>query len=324
LTGRDRDVAVIAAARGEALSAYKPPRHPMTYFHPAWLEHQRRRFTRPDAWRLAPRGTPEAKPPGWLDPSMTRVRWKEAQEKEARAQAEVAQEEFERDVLELRHDLAKLKLEYELRRFQHKYSPNQPRVPAGSPQGGQWTSGVAAVGAAAAGDSGSDGIADAGDAAAADSGGGMPDGVDADGGSLAQELRRFPASDQPPRSDRQQLEAIANDPLIRAYMDEAWVASNPYGIFPKEHGFWISRDEVSGQLFTRPFESPGYENRINPGPPPPDAIAFFHTHPFGGIQIGVAGPSFQDETWATRLGLPGLIQSHVGVYYFGPLLRTAR
>ena len=41
----------------------------MTYFHPAWLEHQRKRFTRADAWRLAPPGTPEAKPPGYLHPS---------------------------------------------------------------------------------------------------------------------------------------------------------------------------------------------------------------------------------------------------------------
>lgn len=28
--------------------------------------------------------------------------------------------------------------EYELRRFQQKYSPNQPRVPAGNPDGGRW------------------------------------------------------------------------------------------------------------------------------------------------------------------------------------------
>jgi hypothetical protein len=111
----------------------------MTYFHPAWLAHLRKCALR-DGWRFAAPGTPEAKPPGWLDPSMTRVRFKEAQEEQARRQAEAAQEEFEREVLALRHDLAKLKLEYELRRFQEKYSPNQPRVAAGNPDGGQWTS----------------------------------------------------------------------------------------------------------------------------------------------------------------------------------------
>ena len=110
----------------------------MTYFHPAWLEHQRKRFTRADAYRFAPPGSPEAKPPGWLDPSATRVRLKEAQEDEARARAAAEQEALEREILALRHDFAKLKLEYELRRFQRKYSSNQPRVPAGNPDGGQW------------------------------------------------------------------------------------------------------------------------------------------------------------------------------------------
>ncbi len=67
----------------------------MTYFHPAWLEHQRQRYLRADAYRFAPPGTPEAKMPGWLDPSATRVRLKEAQEAKAPRQAEAAQEEFE-------------------------------------------------------------------------------------------------------------------------------------------------------------------------------------------------------------------------------------
>jgi len=111
----------------------------MTYFHPAAVEHRRKLYTRHDAWRLAPPGTPEAKPPGWLDPSATRVRWKEAQEEEARAQEAAAQEEFERELLQLRWEVKKLKLDYELQRFQEKYSPNQPRVPAGNPDGGRWT-----------------------------------------------------------------------------------------------------------------------------------------------------------------------------------------
>jgi hypothetical protein len=29
--------------------------------------------------------------------------------------------------------------------YEHKYSPAQPRVPAGNPDGGQWTSGVCAM-----------------------------------------------------------------------------------------------------------------------------------------------------------------------------------
>src|SRR4051812_30323333 len=99
----------------------------MTYFHPAWLAHQKKRFTRADAYRFAAPGTPEAKMPGWLDPSMMRVRLKEAQEEEARRRGQAAQEEIERELLELRHELAKLNLEYELRRFEEKYRPSQPR-----------------------------------------------------------------------------------------------------------------------------------------------------------------------------------------------------
>jgi hypothetical protein len=289
----------------------------MSYVHPARPAHQRKRFTRADAYRFAAPGSPEAKPPGWLDPSATRVRLKEAQEQEARAAfaAEVKALQAQQD--RLCEMLAEIEYEFAWRRFVCKYSPSQPRVPAGNPDGGQWTR-------AAEEGTGSDASDDEG--AGSDDSDAPPDSGDApqDSESLAQALRRFPASDQPPRSDRQQLEAIANDPLIRAYMDEAWLASNPYGIFPKEHGFWISRDDVSGQLFTRPFAGRGVENQIDPGPPPPDAIAFFHTHPYGGIQLGAAPPSPGDEVTAARLGLPGLIQSHVGVYYFGPPLRPAR
>jgi hypothetical protein len=36
----------------------------MTYFHPAWVEHQRKRYTRADAYRFAAPGTPEARMPG--------------------------------------------------------------------------------------------------------------------------------------------------------------------------------------------------------------------------------------------------------------------
>src|SRR5881227_701549 len=126
----------------------------MSYVHPAWLEHQRKRFTRPDAYRFAPPGSPEAKPPGWLDPSATRVRLKEAQEDEARARAAAEQEALEREILALRHDFAKLKLEYELRRFQRKYSPNQPRDDRG-----RWTdSGAGAQPVGPAGSSASDGV----------------------------------------------------------------------------------------------------------------------------------------------------------------------
>jgi len=113
----------------------------MSYADPRWLEGRRKYWTRPDGYRFFKPGCPEAKMPGWLDPWATRVRMEEAAQDEARAQAEAAQEEFERDLLQLRLEVKKLKLEHELWCFEQKYSPDQPRVPPGSPQGGQWTSG---------------------------------------------------------------------------------------------------------------------------------------------------------------------------------------
>ena len=78
----------------------------MSYIHPAALAARRKDWTRPDAYRFALPGTPEAEMPGWLDPSATRVRLKEAQEEEARAQQAAAQEQFEHELAQLRcHDL---------------------------------------------------------------------------------------------------------------------------------------------------------------------------------------------------------------------------
>lgn len=272
----------------------------MSYMHPAALEARRKYYLRHDAYRFAAPGTPEAKMPGYLHP------WAAvARAEEAKALAEEAEQAAIRAELEHLHRLVKdLRIDLALRRLRFKYSPDQPRDEVG-----RWTNGTSSEGAAAADGAGDGTPSDSSEAAR-------------NSESLAQDrLPRTTASDQPPRSDRHQLEAIANDPLIRAYMNEAWIASNPYGLFPREHGFWISRDDASGQLFTRPFEGRGVENTIITGPAPPDAIAFFHTHPYGGIQPGAAPPSPSDEAWAARLGLPGLIQSHVGMYYFGPPLR---
>ena len=113
----------------------------MAYIHPAAVEHQRKRWTRPDAYRFAPPGSPEAKPPGYLHPWAAVARSERAAADEAKARAVIEQDAFERELLALRWELAKMRLDYELRRFQQKYSLDQPRVPAGNSDGGQWTSG---------------------------------------------------------------------------------------------------------------------------------------------------------------------------------------
>ena len=163
-----------------------------------------------------------------------------------------------------------------------KYRPDQPRVPAGNPDGGRWTS-------ESTGD-----------------------------GRLGQGLKT--ASDQEARGDQKQLEDIANNPVVRPKIEDAWNASTAHS--PQEHGFWITRDDTTGEVSTRPFENAGAGHSIVPGPVPSDAIAFFHTHPNRPEDGYAQGPSAADQQFAARIGLPGLIQSHSGMYYFGPTLRT--
>jgi len=189
-----------------------------------------------------------------------------------------------------------------LRRFQRKYSPNQPRDDRG-----RWTDG----GAGASGGA-NDGSHD-------------DNATPQEGDALAQDRGSMPAPGpgQEPRRDLLDLNAIANHPPIRARIDEAWAASEPNG-FGREHGFWISRNDATGELFTRPFANPGGPATIVPGTPPSDAIASFHTHPARPDFGGTPGPSRYDLLYAAQTGIPGLLQSHSGMYYFGPLLRPRR
>src|SRR5262249_32657026 len=112
-----------------------------------------------------------------------------------------------------------------------------------------------------------------------------------------QSLGLTTAAGQGQRSDLSQLEAIAHNPSSRPRIDEAWVASNPDSVRPQEHGFWISRNEATGEVFARPFASRGFADSIQPGPTPDDAIAFFHTHPNRPDAGYSAGPSFADRVF---------------------------
>ena len=224
-----------------------------------------------------------------------------AARREAEAAAAAEHEAFYAQHLELRRQLADVKFELAFRRIFRKYSPDQPRVPAGSSEGGQWTS-----------DGGSGAGRDDGD-------------VPQDSEALAQDRGStlLPGPGQEPRDDLLDLDAIVNHPPIRARIDEAWAASNPNGL-GREHGFWISRNDATGELFTRPFANTGGLLSMAPGAPPRDAIAFFHTHPLRSEFTGQPGPSRPDLRFAAITGLPGVLQSHHGMYYFGPLLQRRR
>jgi hypothetical protein len=272
----------------------------MSYVNPIWLEGQRRRWQRHDWQRFIRHDAHRFLTPAGIAEEKRAAEAEQAARHEAEAAAAAEHEAFYAEHLELRRQLADVKFELAFRRIFRKYSPDQPRVPAGSAEGGQWTGGGGGAGQ------------DDGD-------------VPQDGESLAQDLgsMRRPGPGQEPRRDLLDLDAIANHPPIRARIDEAWAASNPNGL-AREHGFWISRSDATGELFTRPFANPGGLAAIVPGAPPSDAIAFFHTHPLRSEFGGGPSPSLEDSRFAARVGLPGLLQSHNGMYYFGPLLRPRR
>jgi hypothetical protein len=123
-----------------------------------WTRHDAHLWMRHDAWRFMPPGTP-------IYTGRDVVKYGEPNfgrptEEELR-RAQVEDEAFQRDLAELRAALAKLNAEIEARRqrqwreakrlsdlrwqrFLRKvkagFNPDQPRVPAGNPDGGQWTS----------------------------------------------------------------------------------------------------------------------------------------------------------------------------------------
>ena len=111
---------------------------------PEWIAHQRQRWLRPNAERWL---HPDAQ--RWLTPEERK--WLLPERKQAVAQPPhfepvdlAALERAREHLLRLRSELLSLRAELKFRRFfcslKAGFKPNQPRVPAGNPDGGQWTS----------------------------------------------------------------------------------------------------------------------------------------------------------------------------------------
>jgi hypothetical protein len=116
-------------------------------------DHQRRRWMRPnahhyirhDAWRFMPPGSPIH-----TGPDVVKYFWPEqqaAKSRESYPQASgglaEALERERKELLRLKSELMALRADIKLRKFLQAfkaYNPNQPRVLAGNPDGGQWTS----------------------------------------------------------------------------------------------------------------------------------------------------------------------------------------
>jgi hypothetical protein len=139
------------------------------------------------------------------------------------------------------------------------------------------------------------------------------------GGTLDQGRRTGKAPDSNSNPD---LEKLAKNPVVSAGIDKAWKESRPPGGGPKlEHGFWIIKDPKTGAISLLWFPMDGAtKSKLIPGATPPNAIAFFHTHPNAPTEDAgwETGPSPADQNFAKGRGLPGIIQSTNGMYYFGP------
>jgi hypothetical protein len=122
----------------------------MSQDHPAWVAHQRARwlrpdahlFVRPDAHRFMPPGAPrllgkDAVRYFW--PAPTSERRAQAPDYTHDAQLAVARASLAR----LKRDVAALAFALKFNRLLREkgYNPDQPRVPADNPDGGQWTDG---------------------------------------------------------------------------------------------------------------------------------------------------------------------------------------
>jgi hypothetical protein len=126
----------------------------------------------------------------------------------------------------------------------------------------------------------------------------------------------------PNSADRPELRALADDPTVSAAIDRVWAESNPYGGGPaRERGFWIVRDSsgsisISEEGWISVDLGKGKIGMIVP-PPPPGAIASFHTHP---QKDGIPGPSREDilSAFDWHVMRPGIIQTHKGMYFYGP------
>lgn len=133
----------------------------MAQEHPAWVAHQRRRFMRPDAYRWVRPDAHRWLPPGtrrrygedvihYFVPEVSPASQVEARERDddcriAARIEERAEQERRTEILRLRSNIAALRFQLVLIKSAQvllgkaNFNPNQPRVPAGDPRGGQWT-----------------------------------------------------------------------------------------------------------------------------------------------------------------------------------------
>ncbi len=116
---------------------------------PAWVEHQRQLWLRPDADRWVRPDAHHFMPPGaprLIGKDAVRYFWPDAANGQRAQPAEIKRDldlpALRASLLRIKGEVAALQAEIKFWRFLRDlkaYNLNQPRVPAGNPDGGQWT-----------------------------------------------------------------------------------------------------------------------------------------------------------------------------------------
>ena len=111
----------------------------MAQIHSAWVERQRRTWLRHD-WQKWVRPDWQRWMPPDPGPSMRERLWRPYREEPTPQRSATGLTEA--DILAFRCNLSALRFKLALLKWRIKagFNPNQPRVPAGNPDGGQWTS----------------------------------------------------------------------------------------------------------------------------------------------------------------------------------------
>lgn len=111
----------------------------MSYVNPIWLEGRRRYWERHDWQRFIRHDAHRFLTPAAIAEEKRAAEAEKATRHEAEAATAAEHEAFYAEHLELRRQLADVKFEFAFRRIFRKYRSDQPRVPKGDPEGGQWT-----------------------------------------------------------------------------------------------------------------------------------------------------------------------------------------
>ena len=109
-------------------------------------------------------------------------------------------------------------------------------------------------------------------------------------------------------------DVIVQDPHVRAEMEKAFAESHD-NLLPdkdvREQGGWVVRSP-SGKLDVVRWPE-GESGSMTPPDKPDNAVAHFHTHPYGNDVALTHRPSIDDSMFTEAMGIPGFVIDRQGI-----------